>query len=108
MTEPSEEVLREARALTIAACRITGWDGVAARLEKGWTPEPGTREADLLESYSTLLSELSRLRAEVEVFRRALEAIVSISDSDEEELWAVIATRMARIARTALGGAQHG
>ncbi len=35
----------------IEAARITGWDGVAKRLEQGWRPEPGTREHDLILSY---------------------------------------------------------
>jgi hypothetical protein len=81
MTVDNPQTREDVRDAAITACRITGWDGVAKRLEQGWTPEPGTREADLLDLFARH-SALSTVN--VDALREALERIDAIATDAPE------------------------
>lgn len=47
----------QAREAAIRLFELTGWNGVAQRMERGWKPEPGTAEGNVVELIATLASE---------------------------------------------------
>lgn len=46
----TSEVTQADRDFVILACRLTGWEGVAQRLERGWKPDRDTNEGKLLDA----------------------------------------------------------
>lgn len=65
---PAEPKVDPDIAFAILACRLTGWDGVARRLEQGWKPDRDTNEGKLVELAAShrQSNEATRLRAALE------------------------------------------
>lgn len=46
--QPAKPNVDPDTAFAILACRLTGWEGVALRLEQGWKPDADTNEGKLI------------------------------------------------------------